>query len=157
MISQTFSLVQQQHDFVQILRPLAGFEIPDHQLCRAPLTRNLTVAYSNPIGDVQITRPTDFKSLCLTSRDIRDVAVRKLYRKAFLDIEGAKAIRVSGFLARDNPGIPYVRDVTVYFLIFSDANERAAQLKQAHFVVRMLLEILPLNSLEAFRWAFSMF
>ena len=101
---------------------------------------------------MKITRPSDLKSLCLTSRETRDVAVRRLYRKVFLDIGGAKAVLVSGFLARDNPGIPHVRDVTVYFPTASSINGRATQLTQAHFVTHMLLDSLPSNSLEAFRW-----
>lgn len=113
------------------------------------------MADSDPIGNVKITRPTDLKSLGLTSRDIQDVAVRKLYWKVFLDIEGAKAVRVSGFLARDNQRIPHVRDVILNFSTASDTNERVAQLWQAHFVARMLLNSLPSNSLEAFRWAFT--
>lgn len=106
---------------------------------------------ANSIGNVKITRPTDLKSLCLTSREIRDIAVRELYRNVFLDVEGTKAVRVSGFLSRDNPGTQHVRDVTVYFPLASNAHERAAQLGKAHFIVRMLLDSLPSNSLEAFR------
>ena len=99
---------------------------------------------------MKITRPTDLKSICLTSRDCRDVAVRELYRKVFLDIGGAKAVRISGFLARENPGLPHVRDITVYFCI-SGSDDREVLCRQANFVVRLLLELLPPNILEAFR------
>jgi len=76
-----------------------------------------------------------------------------------LDLGLANAVvRVSGFLARDNPGIPHVRDVTVNFHQHPvrNANELTAEPRLANSVARMLLDSLPSNSLEAFRWALTM-
>ncbi|KAI9871354.1 MAG: hypothetical protein M1830_002991 [Pleopsidium flavum] len=101
-----------------------------------------------------IDRPTDLKSLCLTSKDVRDVAVRELYRNVSFDMGSHKDIHVSSFLARDNPGLPYVREIAIHLLGCQNSSsaERDAQIRQAHFVARLLLDHLPSDILEAFRW-----
>ncbi|KAI9878317.1 MAG: hypothetical protein M1830_001250 [Pleopsidium flavum] len=101
-----------------------------------------------------IDRPTDLKSLCLTSKDVRDVAVRELYRNVSFDMGSHKDVHVSSFLARDNPGLPYVREIAIHLLGCQNSSsaERNAQIRQAHFVVRLLLDHLPSDILEAFRW-----
>ncbi|KAI9816522.1 MAG: hypothetical protein M1827_001654 [Pycnora praestabilis] len=66
-------------------------------------------------GDVKssiisfIKRPTDLKSLCLVSAEIRDIAIRQLYRKVEIDIGGSGDSQLSAFLGRDNPGLSHIR------------------------------------------------
>lgn len=120
---------------------------------------------------MQITRPEDLKSLCLTSKQLRDVATPPLYRKVLLFIGGHKDIRVSGLLSRTNPGIQHIRKIylqlektplpTPDFQVNSDDSseeEGDVQIenilgaaRQAQFTVRLLLDFLPNDILENFR------
>lgn len=120
---------------------------------------------------LQITRPEDLKSLCLTSKQLRDIATPPLYRKVLLFIGGHKDIRVSGLLSRTNPGIQHIRKVylqlektpipTLDFQVNSDDSsddEGDVQIedivgaaRQAQFTVRLLLDFLPNDILENFR------
>lgn len=119
----------------------------------------------------QITRPEDLKSLCLTCKQLRDIATPPLYRKVLLFIGGHKDIRVSGLLSRTNPGIQHIRKVylqlekttipTPDFQVNSDdssEDEADVQIedlvgaaRQAQFTVRLLLDFLPNDILESFR------
>ncbi|KAI9839416.1 MAG: hypothetical protein M1838_004329 [Thelocarpon superellum] len=56
-----------------------------------------------------IIRPGDLKSLCLTCKDLRDIAIRQLYRKVEIDIGSQSDLKLSAFLGRNNPGLPFVR------------------------------------------------
>lgn len=123
------------------------------------------------ITSLQITRPEDLKSLCLTSKRLRDIATPPLYRKVLLFIGGHKDIRVSGLLSRSNPGIQHVRKVYLQLEktpvpaldihVNSDdssEDEEDAQIedivgaaRQAQFTVRLLLDFLPNDILEKFR------
>lgn len=119
-----------------------------------------------------ITRPEDLKSLCLTSKRLRDIATPPLYRKVLLFIGGHKDIRVSGLLSRSNPGIQHIRKVYLQLEktpipaldihVNSDdssEDEEDAQIedivgaaRQAQFTVRLLLDFLPNDILEKFSW-----
>lgn len=123
------------------------------------------------ITSLQITRPEDLKSLCLTSKRLRDIATPPLYRKVLLFIGGHKDIRVSGLLSRSNPGIQHIRKVYLQLEktpvaaldihVNSDdssEDEEDAQIedivgaaRQAQFTVRLLLDFLPNDILEKFR------
>lgn len=120
---------------------------------------------------LQITRPEDLKSLCLTSKQLRDIATPPLYRKVLLFVGGHKDVRVSGLLSRTNPGIQHIRKVylqldkapmpTADFQVDSDDSseddgdvpieENLGAARQAQFTVRLLLDFLPNNILENFR------
>ena len=121
--------------------------------------------------DLQISRPEDLKSLCLTSKQLRDLATPPLYRKVLLFIGGHKDIRISGLLSRTNPGIQYIRKVYLqlertpivpldFQLNSDDSSEDEAEVqmeeivgaaRQAQFTVRLLLDFLPNDILENFR------
>ena len=121
---------------------------------------------------LQIKRPEDLKSLCLTSKLLRAIATPPLYRKVFLCVGGHKDIRVSGLLSRTNPGIQHIRKVYLHLekvpylnLDFQtnsdDSSEEEVEVKhediagvarQAQFTVRLLLDFLPNDILENFRW-----
>ena len=121
---------------------------------------------------LQINRPEDLKSLCLTSKSLRDIATPPLYRKVFLSVGGHKDIRVSGLLSRTNPGVQHIRKVYLHLekaphqnLDFQtnsdDSSEEEVEVKpediagaarQAQFTVRLLLDFLPNDILENFRW-----
>lgn len=121
---------------------------------------------------LQIKRPEDLKSLCLTSKSLRAIATPPLYRKVFLSVGGHKDIRVSGLLSRTNPGVQHIRKVYLHlekvpyqnldFQTNSDESSEdevevkledlAGAARQAQFTVRLLLDFLPNDILENFRW-----
>lgn len=57
----------------------------------------------------QIARPTDLKTLCLTSKAFRDLATPRLYCKVTLFIGCSRDVRISGLLSRTNPGLYHIR------------------------------------------------
>jgi hypothetical protein len=87
------------------------------------------------------------KNLCLVNREIRDITIRQLYRRVDLDIGGATDSRLSAFLGRDNPGLPHIREVNLW--LYED--EDGATLQQANLTMRFLIDLLPPNTLEAFK------
>lgn len=123
------------------------------------------------IACLQITRPEDLKSLCLTSKQLRDIATPPLYRKVLLFIGGHKDVRVSGLLSQTNPGIQHIKKVYLQlektpisipdFQVNSDDSsedegevpreELGGAARQAQFTVRLLLDFLPNDILENFR------
>ena len=124
------------------------------------------------IAYLQIKRPEDLKSLCLTSKSLRAIATPPLYREVFLSIGGHKDIRVSGLLSRTNPGVEHIRKIYLHlekvpyqisdFQTNSDDSsedevevkleDSASAARQAQFIVRLLLDFLPNDILEIFRW-----
>ena len=121
----------------------------------------------------QIIRPEDLKSLCLTSKQIREVVTPQLYRKVLLFIGGHKDVRVSGLLSHSNPGIQHIRKIYLQLektfvpppnLVDEDSNESSEEegelrvedisgsARQAQFTVRLLLDFLPNDILETFRY-----
>ena len=125
---------------------------------------------------LQIKRPEDLKSLCLTSKSLRAIATPPLYRTVFLSVGGHRDIRVSGLLSRTNPGVQHIRKVYLHLEkapyqnsnfhsnsdnSSDDSSEDEVEVKlediaggarQAQFIVRLLLDFLPNDILETFRW-----
>ena len=124
------------------------------------------------IACLQIKRPEDLKSLCLTSKSLRAIATPPLYRTVFLSVGGHRDIRVSGLLSRTNPGFQHIRKVYLHLekapyqnsnfqANSDDSSEDEVEVKlediaggarQAQFIVRLLLDFLPNDILETFRW-----
>lgn len=120
---------------------------------------------------LQIKRPEDLKSLCLTNKELRDIATPPLYRKVLLFIGGHKDIRVSGLLSPTNPGIQHIRKIYLQlektpitsqdFQVNSDDSSEeegdvqienmVGAARQAQFTVRLLLDFLPNDILDNFR------
>lgn len=117
---------------------------------------------------VQINRPEDLKNLCLTCKEIREIATPLLYRRMLLFIGGPKDLRISAMLAPNNPGIPHIRKIYLEFekilvprphnVDDSSDEESAPEVedvsiatRQAQLTVRLLLDFLPANILEVFR------
>lgn len=71
----------------------------------------------------------------------------------FHNLDGGKALRVSGLLSRYKPGLPHIRVIFIDLSPTSDKAEREAKLRPVQLVVCLLLDLLPSNILEAFRWA----
>ena len=124
------------------------------------------------IACLQIKRPEDLKSLCLTSKSLRAIATPPLYREILLPVGGHKDIRVSGLLSQTNPGVQHIRKLYLHLekvpcqdLDFQtnsdDSSEDDVEVKhediagatrQAQFTVRLLLDFLPNDILENFKW-----
>jgi hypothetical protein len=89
-----------------------------------------------------------------------------------LFVGGPQDLRLSAFLGQNNPGIPHVREIFLRLekLVVQDKHrhtysddssdeeevEENAQIpaRQAQFTVRLLLDFLPANTLEVFRYGF---
>ena len=132
-----------------------------------------SIAYCSRFA--QILRPGDLKNLCLTSKHIREIVTPQLYRKVLLFIGGHKDVRVSGLLSQSNPGIQHIRKVYLQLektfappplVIEEDSDESSegegellvedisGSARQAQFTVRLLLDFLPNDILETFRYVF---
>ncbi|KAH7015982.1 hypothetical protein B0J12DRAFT_418907 [Macrophomina phaseolina] len=96
-----------------------------------------------------VLRPTDLKSVCLTCKQLHQIAVRKLYREVTLDVGSTADLNLGAFLNPRNIGLHYIRRLHIYL---AEVEEKRNQLQQAHFAVRMILEFLPENILERFSW-----
>ncbi|KAF2101735.1 hypothetical protein NA57DRAFT_73172 [Rhizodiscina lignyota] len=96
-----------------------------------------------------ILRPTDLVAVCLTSKQLHEIAVRFLYRDVPLDIGCPHDSSLAAFLNSRNIGLPYIRKLDLYL---ADIPDKCGQLEQAHFATRMILEFLPENILERFSW-----
>ena len=108
-------------------------------------------------------------NLCLTCKDIREIVTPALYHRMLLFIGGRRDLRVSAMLARDNPGIPHIRKIHLELeRTIQPAQQNADDSsdeenspvtedvviagRQAQLTVRMLLDFLPANILEEFRY-----
>ncbi|KAF2753606.1 hypothetical protein EJ05DRAFT_165717 [Pseudovirgaria hyperparasitica] len=96
-----------------------------------------------------VTRPTDLKNLCLTSKQLHEIAVRPLYNEVTLDIGSPQDILLSSFLSPNNIGLKHIKKVDLYLATVLDP---CNQLQQANFTIRLLIEFLPENILEKFSW-----
>lgn len=96
-----------------------------------------------------INRPTDLKALCLTSKQLRQIAVRRLYHEVTVDVGSSKDTRLGAFLNPKNIGLPHIRKLDLYL---TDVLDKCNQIHQANFAVRMILELLPENILDKFSW-----
>ena len=117
-----------------------------------------------------IDRPTDQKNLCLVSHEFQDLALPDLYRTMILFVGGPQDLRLSAMLGRENPGIKHIRDIYLRLekAVMTDKTrhypsddsseedepEESATIpaRQAQFTVRLLLDFLPRDQLEAFSW-----
>lgn len=98
---------------------------------------------------VQVPRPTDLKSLCLVNRQCHELAVKPLYRNISLDLGSSTDTRLSAFLSARNIGLRHIRQIRLYL---ANVRDRCNQKQQADLAARMLLEFLPEDVLEEFRW-----
>lgn len=96
-----------------------------------------------------VIRPSDLQNVCLVSHEMRDIAVRFLYRSVNLDLGSANDTRIAAFLSPKNPGLKHVKQLRLYL---AHVHDRCNQEQQATFATRMILEFLPENVLEEFSW-----
>lgn len=99
---------------------------------------------------IQIYRPSDLKSLCLTSQKLYDVAAPRLYHTMTLDVGGVSDLRISALINPRNKGLNHIRIIKIY--LATTDHPCSNELQQAQFAVRTLLEALPKNILEDFEW-----
>ena len=119
----------------------------------------------------QIKRQTDLRSLCLVSHELRTLTTPSLYRRVALTVGGDRDLLLSAMLRRDNPGLVHIREISI-FLMRNNSSMRHRQYdepdssedeqgcewgysisaRQAHFVVRLLLDLLPADILDIFRY-----
>ncbi|KAF2477935.1 uncharacterized protein BDR25DRAFT_330548 [Lindgomyces ingoldianus] len=96
-----------------------------------------------------VIRPTDLKNLCLVCKQLHEISVRQLYHEVTLDVGSANDNKLGAFLNPRNIGLKHVRKLDLYL---ADVLDKCNQLQQAHFAIRMILELLPENILEKFSW-----
>ena len=80
---------------------------------------------------------------------MHEIAVRHLYKEVTLDVGSPNDMKLSAFLNPKNIGLPYIRELDLYL---ADVVDKCNQLQQAHFAIRMILELLPQDILEKFSW-----
>lgn len=97
----------------------------------------------------QIPRPSDLKNVCLVNKQLHQLAVKPLYRSVNLDLGSPHDNCLSAFLNPRNIGLQYIRRIRLYLAATA---EKDGQLQQASLVTRMLLEFLPEDILEEFRY-----
>ncbi|KAI5250627.1 hypothetical protein E4T42_04920 [Aureobasidium subglaciale] len=99
-----------------------------------------------------IHRPSDLKSLCLTSRRLYDVATKQLYQSVNLEIGRRTDLRLGAMLHPGNAGLKQIRILRVQFnpqhIDLSETDKLRVEM-----VVRMLIDSLPENILEDFEWS----
>lgn len=84
------------------------------------------------------------------NHELHDIAVRFLYRNVALDLGSPSDTRLSSFLNPKNIGLKHIRQLRLYLATVYD---KCNQEQQAQFATRMLLEFLPEDVLEEFRYA----
>lgn len=87
--------------------------------------------------------------MCLTSKQLREISVRRLYREVTIDVGSSKDTRLGAFLNPKNIGLQHIRKLDLYL---TDVLDKCNQVHLANFAVRMILELLPENILEKFSW-----
>jgi hypothetical protein len=108
--------------------------------------------YHEGFNENQISRPSDLKSLCRTSKRLYDVAIKELYHTVAVEIGKKTDLRLSTMLHRSNAGLKHVRILRIQFNPHQmDVSE--AETIRVQTVVRMLIEFLPENVLEDFEWS----
>ncbi|SMR56272.1 unnamed protein product [Zymoseptoria tritici ST99CH_3D1] len=100
----------------------------------------------------RVTRPSDLKRVCLVSKECQKIAVRFLYRSVALDLGSPNDSRLSAFLNPRNIGLKHIKQLRLYL---AGVHDRCNQEQQAHFATRMILEFLPEDVLEEFRYGWS--
>ncbi|KAI9722836.1 MAG: hypothetical protein M1828_004402 [Chrysothrix sp. TS-e1954] len=96
-------------------------------------------------------------SLCLTSKQLHRLVVRRLYRTVHLHLGGTKDTNIAALLNPSNIGVQHIKHIDLYHDYSRDHNdeeENAIENLSRHtvFAVRMMLEFLPKDQLEKFRW-----
>ncbi|KAM3414131.1 hypothetical protein BST61_g10789 [Cercospora zeina] len=99
----------------------------------------------------RVLRPSDLKNVCLVSKKFHSIAVRSLYRNVALDLGSDHDTRLSSFLNPRNLGLQYIRQLRLYL---AETGDRCNQERQAQFATRMILEFLPEDVLEEFRYVY---
>ena len=109
------------------------------------------------------------KSLCLTNKELQEIATPILYRTVELYVGGPKDMRLSaGLLSPTNPGLKHIRRLyadierIVVRKTSIDSDESSGEeeefedvelaIRQANFTIRLLLDVIPANTLEHFRY-----
>jgi hypothetical protein len=118
---------------------------PSMRRCPAGLQR---LQYKKA-NEIQVSRPTDLKNVCLACKQLHEIAVRQLYHDVTIDVGSPSDQRLLAFLSPKNIGLPHVRKIDLYL---ADVLDKCNQLQQASFVVRLILELLPEDTLEKFSW-----
>jgi len=103
---------------------------------------------------MQITRPTDLKNLCLTCKELQELAVKPLYKEIVLELGGTNDTKLTAFVNPRNIGLKWIRKLDLYLAELPSLRdpEKTAYLMQANFSIRLLIEMLPNNILERFSW-----
>lgn len=96
-----------------------------------------------------VNRPSDLKNVCLTCKQLHEIAVRPLYYEVTFDVGSPNDMRLAAFLNPKNIGLKHVRKLDLYL---ADVADKYGQLQQANFAIRMILELMPENQLEKFSW-----
>lgn len=111
-----------------------------------------------------VQRPGDLKALCLTSKLVRKIATPFLHQTVSLKLGGPGDGKIVGLASPFNSGIQYTKHLDLSLVEAceekkdgnQDVGEVQGSIRQAHLMVRMLLEALPRNSLknrlETLRW-----
>lgn len=86
------------------------------------------------------------------SKECQKIAVRFLYRSVALDLGSPNDSRLSAFLNPRNIGLKHIKQLRLYL---AGVHDRCNQEQQAHFATRMILEFLPEDVLEEFRYGWS--
>ncbi|KAH0292518.1 hypothetical protein KCU62_g1878, partial [Aureobasidium sp. EXF-3399] len=99
-----------------------------------------------------ISRPSDLKSLCRTSKRLYDVAAKELYHTVSLEIGKRSDLRLSAMLHPNNAGLKHIRILRIQFNPLHNGLPEADN-SRVQTVVRMLIDFLPENVLEDFEWS----
>ena len=68
----------------------------------------------------KVNRPTDMKSLCLTSKQLHEITVRQLYRSVSLDVGSPNDTKLSAFMNPKNLGLKHLRTLDLYLAEIRD-------------------------------------
>jgi hypothetical protein len=102
----------------------------------------------------QVLRPSDLKNVCLASKELHALAVRRLYSHVALDLGSPNDKRLSAFLSPRNIGLKHIKQIRLYV---ARVRDKCNQDQQTQLMCRMLLEFLPEDILEEFRCDASRF
>lgn len=95
-----------------------------------------------------ISRPSDLKNICLANKELHEIGVRSLYHSVSLDLGSPADSKLAAFLNPRNIGLKWIRQLRLYLAQVEDACNQDVQ---ATFATRLIIEMLPENTLEEFR------
>lgn len=136
------------HGQAQVRRPVRRRQ-GAHSRPSRPTSTTLATSDKADDADQQILRPTDLKNVCLVNKQLHSLAVKPLYRNVSLDLGSPNDTRLSAFLNPRNAGLKHIRQIRLYL---ANVRDKCNQPQQANFATRMLLEFLPEDILEEFRY-----